>query len=67
MKKSSKKERTLKDWCKTWSITAILGNHASTAMGFIAEKITQEELLEQRRILAKEIRRRINSLPAKRK
>jgi hypothetical protein len=36
-------------------------------MGFIAEKITQEELLEQRRILAKEIRRRINSLPAKRK
>ena len=57
------KKETLKDWCKEWSIDDIVSNVVSQGMCYLAEKMTTEELHEYKKVIIKEIKRRIKSSP----
>lgn len=52
----------LKEYIKDCSIDTILSSCTSQAMGFMADKISELELLEHRKICCEEIERRINNL-----
>ncbi len=53
------KKETLKDWCKEWSIDDIVSNVVSQGMCYMAGKMTTEELHKYKKIIIKEIKRRI--------
>jgi hypothetical protein len=53
------KTETLKDWVKKWSIESIVNTIVAEGMSFMAGKITNEELKENKKVMVQEIKRRI--------
>ena len=50
---------TLQDNIKNRDVDTILWHHASQAMGFMVNKVTEYELLEDREICRRELEKRI--------
>ena len=48
-------------WVKTWSVQTIIGQAVSLGMEFIAERGNEEDLKYNKRLLMKELYRKINS------
>jgi oligoribonuclease (3'-5' exoribonuclease) len=58
------KKETLKDWCKEWSIDDIVSNVFSTGMEFMARQgMREEEYKAYKKVIVKELKRRIKSFP----
>lgn len=59
------KKKTIKDWCKEWSIKDIVDNIFSEGMGYMAERFSTKEVKEYKKIMVDEIERRFKNLKKK--
>ena len=54
-------ERYEESWVKTWSVKTIIGQAVSLGMEFMARDSKEEDLKYNKRMLMKELYRKINS------